>query len=155
MGSPHYTQTGNPRGHKTAFEQLMREEFEAIESGIETMALMPVVLQMDDMNTGDQYSYGVAPFSGKIKRVVFVISGQSATGSTVLWAYNHHQILLSDGAWLAQHTSDDPAGSSYAIDVDDDSNAIMVAGDQFAFRSQGQGTGVVPAAAVFLISGKT
>jgi len=116
MGSPHYTQSGNPRGNKTAFAQQMRAEFALIEAGMEQMALHPLVLYIEDANefSGNQYYRVPVPFKCDIEKVYITVGAANSGSNTPLWVYDWDTQPLSTSSihvWSIPSTA--VAGDSY------------------------------------------
>lgn len=95
MPSPHYTQTGNPRGNIFGSSKTVREEFAAIETGLEVMNSIPMVF-IDWDNTGNGVSinkYFVIPFDCILTHVHIVnCDAIHATNQTL------HQIVSQPGS---------------------------------------------------------
>jgi len=86
MGSPHYTPTGAPIQGSFGQSKSMRDEFEAIETGIQVMNQIPVTLQWNDANNGDPGSslFVVVPWACQIVAAYAVNQVANGTAATVL-----------------------------------------------------------------------
>jgi hypothetical protein len=83
MAAPHYTPTGAPVSGAKGQSSVMRSEFTAIETGIQAMNSLPLVVTFDDLNTAKS-RFVTAPWDGKIVAAYAVNDVANTTTATVL-----------------------------------------------------------------------
>jgi len=134
--SPHYTQSGKPRSNVFGSSQDMRDEFEAIEAGMEVMNGIPFVF-MDWNNTGaggDIFKYFAFPFDCEIKYVHLVnvdqVHASIQTTHQIVRVSDSQQVEFSlsngspwpnmtigQGSFAAQHIQTYVAVENYVFDA--------------------------------------
>ena len=146
MAAPHYTPSGVPVQGGKGQSITMRNEFTAIETGIQAMNSIPFVVQFDDLNTAAS-KYVVIPWAGNIVGAYVVNEVANTTTKTVLTLEIATVLVTMPAFEVAVTAAVGDVGSS----VPTATNAVA-AGATIEVITDGGGTPVMPGAVTLLIA---
>lgn len=145
MGSPHYTPTGTPAAGSKGQSSAMRAEFVAVESGIQVMNSIPVVVNFADFNTAAS-KYVAVPWACNIVGAYAVNEVANTTTATVL-TLEIATVLVTQPTW--EFGSTDAIGT-VASSVPTALNSVA-AGGSIEIITDGGGAPVMPGAVTLLL----
>ena len=149
MASPHYTPSGAPAAGSKGQSSVMRSEFALIETAMQVMNSIPLLLTHENLNTAvpaDQSHFVAVPWASKIVGAYAVNQATNATNPTVL-TLEIGGTLVTMPAW--QFGSTDVAGT--VISSVPTALNILAAGEAVEIITDGGGSSSMPGAVTLLI----
>ena len=124
MGSPHYTQSGNPRGKETAFADILRTEFKLIETGMEVMAHSILQLWTRDANefSANKSYYMSVPFKCDLVKLWLTISANNSGSNTAVFMRDFSAQNLHSDAGLSLWSIPSAALAGETFDITPNQN---------------------------------